>query len=150
MTLQRLNPETIAVKTADSTMTIDSRGAIRIGEREISGPGEYDIAGMGLQTFAGCALALVENLNFLVVWQDGDQPDSVQESAADGIIWLSENNSGLDAAMKTQDPRVVVVIRPAVAEALEKQDAVTVVREASYKLTPQSLPAENRVYLLLA
>jgi hypothetical protein len=150
MNLQHLNEEAIGLKTATTLVQIKRDGSIRVGDKSIEGPGEYDVASVGIHAFPDYAILFTEGIRLGVVWNETAQLDPEENSNSDIFIFLMADLKQINTIVKEQDPRIVVFHDTTTAEALAKQDGVELVRESSYKVSQQSLPSEERVFVLLS
>lgn len=149
MVLQHINADTIVIKTGATSAAIKTDGTIRIGDHDITGPGEYDIAAIGVHVFPTYASLFCEGIRVAIVKEamvtaEGDEDDS------DILLLLTEDIKLANATLKQVDPRIVVVHSEVLAAELAKSDGAEVKRESSYKVTTQTLPADDRDFVLLA
>lgn len=149
MVLQHVNGDTLTVKVATSTITFKHSGAIKIGDHEIEGPGEYDVAGVGAHVFPGYGVFFAESIRVAAVWQNGSKINGDEDTNIDIYIFLNDDPKDVSALIKEQDPRVVVLHNEEIATSLMQQDSIAAERQPSYKVTAQTLPAEERAVILL-
>lgn len=149
MVLQTLSETSLSIKTAQAQVKISTEGTCTVGDRTIEGPGEYDIAAVGLHTFSGYTTLFAENLHLLIVWAPDTKISTDDELAIDGLIVLHDNAESAASLIKEVDPRVVVFHRPNVAQQAAVLIGTPVTEESSYKLTSQTLPQEERSVIAL-
>lgn len=149
MTLQHINADTLGLKLATTTVHIKHDGTIRVGDRSTEGPGEYDIAGVGIHVFDHAAVIFTEGMRVAVLW-GGTSLDLEEGVTLDIFIPLLPDAEKVTQVIKEQDPRLLILHDEAVADALAKQDGIEITRSASYKATLQTLPAGERSIILLA
>lgn len=149
MVLQHINTEIIGLKSGQITAQIRGSGSIKLGERETEGPGEYDIAGIGIHTYSGHAVLFAEGIRLAVIWDPNAKFDPEEELNIDVFVFLITDVKQITSFIKEQDPRIVVFHNPEVAQEVGRQDGVTITQESSFKLSPQSLPTEERIFVLL-
>ncbi len=147
MVLQHLNPATIGIKLASTTVHLKHDGSIKIGDRELEGAGEYDIAGVGVQVFTGAAFLFCENIRLGVFGSEA--AGSQEDINCDILVVLTPEAKQMATLIKELDPRIVVVHDDALAHHLETNDGASLVREATYKVTAATLPTEDRVFVAL-
>lgn len=149
MVLQQINPDTIGIKTSATSVQIKHDGTIKIGEKNLEGPGEYEIAGVGAHVVDTHALLFTEGVRLAVVYKTPMDTSEEETLTGDVYIFLVNDAKAIDSVVKDQDPRVAVLHNEAIAQELSTKEGVAVEPIASYKLTAQSLPADNREYILL-
>lgn len=149
MVLQTLSETTLGIKAAQAQAKISNDGTCSVGDHVIEGPGEYDIAAIGLHTFLGYTTLFAENLHLLVVWSGDAKISSDDELSIDALIVLHESAEAAAALIKEVDPRVVVFHRANVAQQVAVLVGTPVNEESSYKLTSQTLPQEERSIIAL-
>ncbi len=149
MTLQRVNDETLNLKTGQTVVHIKTNGHIKVNDYSIEGPGEYDIAGVGLHVFEHFAVLFTEGLRLALIWEGEGKIDFEEDANLDVFVLLLTNTQNITTVMKEQDPRIVILQNQAAAQALQSQDGITITEESNYKITPQSLPAGESVFVLL-
>ena len=118
MVIQRLNPTTIGLKLASTSVQIKQDGMIRIGDRDLEGPGEYDIAGVGVQVFLGAALFFCENIRMSVFWQMNGAL-SQEDTTCDVLVPLFGDPKQITTLIKELDPRIVVLYDEVIAKQME-------------------------------
>lgn len=152
MTITRPTPTSVAIKTNQTTVSIDASGEITIGDKKIEGPGEYDVAGVGLQAFGGTTLFLIENVRVEALFEPpvkergSDEEELIEPDVLLVMFPLDKATADL---VKKIEPRVVLLTTDTNTEALEAKPE-TIVQQPSVKLTAQNLPAEERMHYLLA
>jgi hypothetical protein len=150
MVLQRLNPTTVGIKSGSCIVQLKPEGAIQIQNRPLEGPGEYDVAGIGAHVFPDYAVIFSEGIRLAVIWDARTKIVFEEEdSSTDIFIFLGGEVAHITSVIKDQDPRLVVLPNQEVADAIAKEDSVQVSQESNYKLTAQTLPTGERVYLIL-
>lgn len=150
MLLQHSGEATLTCKSGSAIAVIHHDGRMQVGDRSIEGPGEYDIAGIGIHAYSTHAILFSEGIRVAIFWQVPDQTSEGEESEIDICIPLLTDLKAVDALVKEQDPRIVIIHDEAIASELAKQDGVTPKRESSIKVTSQTLPTEDREYILLS
>lgn len=148
MTFQKLNPSTLAIKAGTGTLTLSVAGEMKIGDYAIEGPGEYEIAGIGLHVSTTHAIVVSESIQVAVVWEGRADIDG-EASSIDILLSLIDSSDAVVKLVKSLDPRVVVLNDESVATAVATSDGIAVESLASYKVTPASLPAETRTAIVL-
>jgi hypothetical protein len=149
MVLQHINSEVIGLKSGQITAQIKGTGIIKLGERETEGPGEYDIAGIGIHSYTGHAVLFAEGIRLAVIWDPNAKFDPEEELNIDVFVFLISDAKQITSFIKEQDPRIVVFHNPEVAEEVARLDGVSITQESSYKLSPQTLPMDERIFVLL-
>jgi hypothetical protein len=149
MVLQTLSETSLSIKAAQAQVKISADGTCIVGDRTIEGPGEYDIASIGLHTFVGFTTLFAENLHLLVVWTPDIKVDADDDLSIDAMVVLHENAESAAALIKEVDPRVVVFHHLNIAQQVATLVGSPVVQESSYKLTSQTLPQEERSLIAL-
>lgn len=150
MTFQRLNPSTIAIKAGQGMFTATTDGTLKVGDHLVEGPGEYDIAGIGLHVFADHAFVIAEAIHTCVVWKNEVKISEDEDAAVDILVCMVDSVEAINAMVKANDPRVIILADEVVAEAVARQDGIEVDRPSSYKITAAALPADTRAAVLLA
>jgi hypothetical protein len=150
MLLRSIGANTLGLKTAGTNAQIKPNGEIRIGEKDIEGPGEYDVAGLGVHAYLGYAVLFTEGVRFAVLWDTAASIDTADEVNIDVFIFLITDVKRINTIIKELDPRLVVLNEEATANEVAEQDGVTVTRDSNYKITSSTLPAEDRQFVLLA
>ncbi|HEY1074450.1 MAG TPA: hypothetical protein VGE59_01975 [Patescibacteria group bacterium] len=150
MVVQRIQGNTIGLKLANALVNIKHEGGIRIGDRETEGPGEYDIAGVGAHVLDSTAILFAEGIRIGIVWSVTADAKFEDDVNIDILIPFLTDVKQVNAFIKEQDPRVVVIPDEAIADEIAKQDGITVAKEANYKITSSTLPVEDRVFITLS
>lgn len=150
MVLQHSSPDSLQIKMNQTVVTIKHDGAIKIGDRALEGPGEYDIAGIGAHAFTGHASLFAEGVRLTVVWGDPASLKEDEDAGSDVFIFTLPDANKIEAVIKEQDPRIVVLHDEAISGQLAQGAGVEVQTVSNYKITTQTLPAENREIVLLA
>lgn len=150
MTITRLNDHQVAIKTNQTMVTISDDKSIVIGTHEIQGPGEYDVAGVGLQMYDGTTMFLVENLRVEVIFDQPELNPDEELIEPDIFLVMTQYDKTIGELVKKVDPRAVILFQPAGAELLTKQEGDTVENQTTIKLTAQTLPVDSRQYFVLA
>jgi hypothetical protein len=148
MTIQKLTNDSVALKSISSTIQVKSDGTLKVGDRTIEGPGEYDVAGVGAHVYTDHALFLTEAMRVTVVWSGEAKLESEEESTIDILVYTPDVAPALQTIIKEQDPRMVIMLSQTVSDEVTKQVA-TARQEASVKVTSQTLPAEDRQFIVL-
>lgn len=150
MVLQHVTGDALTLKSGATVAQIKHDGSIRVGDRSIEGPGEYDIAGMGIHARAGHAVLFAEGIRTNIVWQSEGSLQDDETAASDIFVLLFDDEKAATALIKEQDPRIVVLRHDVLAQRLAQQDALAVDTVATYKITQQTLPVADREVILLA
>jgi hypothetical protein len=150
MVIQHSSPDTLGLKVAQTSVHLKHSGEIKIGDRVLEGPGEYDIAGVGVHAFDQHAVIFAEGLRLTVVWGDTEQTNSEDDAGSDIYVLLLSDAKRAEAIIKEQDPRVVILHSAELRDALAQQFGATIKEESTYKLTSGALPAEERDIVLIA
>lgn len=152
MILQHSGETTLTCKSGSAIAVIHHDGRMQVSDRPLEGPGEYDIAGIGIHVYPTHAILFSEGIRVAIFWQAqaGQATAEGEESEIDICIPLLTDIKTINDLLKEQDPRIVVIHDEGVATELAKQDGVTPKRENSIKITPQTLPTEEREYILLS
>lgn len=148
MILQRLQ-DSLGIKLAQGLCTITPNELIKVGDRQTEGPGEYDISGVGIHMNEHTAVLFTEGVRLGIVWPH-EKVEFDGDTNVDILISFATDVKQITNLLKEQDPRILVLTDEAAAEEVAKQDGVAVTKEASYKVTAQSLPADDRVFVLLS
>ncbi len=151
MTFQRTGNDSIMIKAGSAAVQLRQDGHIRIQDKDLEGSGEYDVAGVGAHVFPTYAVLFAEGIRVAMVWE---QPSTTYEfeegSEVDVfILWLRDGKQ-VTTILKEQDPRLVILPYEETVADLETQDGLAIERQNNYKVTSQSLPAGERVTILLA
>ncbi len=149
MVFQHINDDTLNIKTNSASIRIKDNGAIQVGERTIEGPGEYDITGVGLHVFPFAAIIFAEGLRLAFIWEWSETSQFDDNAEIDVFLLSLEDPKKITTIIKEQDPRLVVLHNRSAAESLKVQDAITLEETNNYKITTQTLPAEERQFVLL-
>jgi hypothetical protein len=129
---------------------IHHNGSIQVNGRSLEGPGEYDIANIGIHVFDAYAILFSEGIRVAVFWSDNlEHLPHDEDSEIDICIPLIGDVKAVNTMIKEQDPRLVILHDENLAAELTKQDGITPRREGSIKITAATLPAEDRDYILL-
>ncbi len=150
MVIQHSSPDTLGVKVAQTLVLLKHDGNIKIGDRMLEGPGEYDVAGVGIHSFEQHAVLFAEGLRLTVVWGDTEEVNSEDDAGSDIYVLLLSDAKRAEALIKEQDPRVVILHSAELRDALAQTMGTPIKEESTYKLTAQGLPAEERDVILIA
>lgn len=123
-------------------------GTLKIGEYLIEGPGEYDIAGIGLHVFPTYCIVSGDGIQTIMIWKADSKIDS-GELSVDIMVCLLESVDTINDMVTLLDPRVLVFADTQVATAVATHDGITVEAMAIYKVSQSALPADVRVAVLL-
>lgn len=150
MIFQRVNPDTVSLKIGSATVLMHSNGDIKINDRALEGPGEYDIAGVGAHVVGDVAVLFSEGIRVAVFY--GSNPQfSDDESDIEVFLFFIQDPKKINELVKGQEPRIVVLTDEAVANELAQADSISFERQGNYKVTSQTLPvSEGAAYILLA
>lgn len=149
MTFQRLNPSTVSIKAGTSVLQASLDGTLKIGDHSIEGPGEYDIAGIGLHVLDGHVFVVSEAMHICIVWKSDAAIDSQDDASIDILVCLIDSVEKINELVKTHDPRIVILADEATADSVARADGTEIDRQSSYKMSQPALPAESRVAVLL-
>ncbi len=149
MVLQHINSETIGIKTTQAMIQLKHMGMVKIGERELPGPGEYDVAGIGVHISPAVAFLYLEGMRVAVVWDKIASFNQEEESDIQVYIILHNDAPAATALIKEQDPRLVILHDAVLSEVVTKEDGVTIQPESNFKITAQTLPVDERQFILL-
>lgn len=150
MVLQHGGGTTLTCKSGSAIAVIHHDGRIQVGDRPLEGPGEYDIASIGIHAFPTHAILFSEGIRIAIYWQAHSRLSEEEEADIDICIPLLTDLKAIDAIVKECDPRIVIIHDETMASELAKQDGIVTRRESSLKITAQTLPAEEREYILLS
>lgn len=148
MVFQRINTDTISIKTGTATAQVKAAGTVKVGDYEITGPGEYDISGIGFHAETSYAMLFSEGVRVVLVWGSEIKKND-EDVSGDIFVIFGGDVPKINALIKEQDPRVVLVHERSVAEQVAAQDGITFQEEGTYKITASTLPADSRLFVLL-
>lgn len=148
MVFQRVNNDALTIKTGAATAQIKPAGVIKVGDYEITGPGEYDIAGIGFHAELTHTIVFAEGVRVALVW-GSEMKTNDEDLNGDIFLFFGSDIPKINAVIKEQDPRVVMLHDKGVADQIATQDGVTFQEEGTYKVAASSLPSDSRSYVLL-
>jgi hypothetical protein len=149
MLLQHISETSLLCKSGSGSAIINHDGRMQVGEYKVEGPGEYDISGIGIHVYTTYAVLFSEGIRVAVFWRGTEDLSKDEESEVDICIPLVSDAKVVTTIIKEQDPRLVVFHDETLAAEVAKQDGITPKHENSFKITTQSLPAEDRQFILL-
>ena len=149
MVLRTLGRDAISMKTPAAAVQIKANGDFRINDKNTEGPGEYDVAGVGVHIYNGYLVLFTEGVRIAVLWDPTAKIDAEDETNIDAFVFFTSDVKQINTVIKEQDPRLAVFTDEAIANEVTQLDGVSLSRESNYKVTAATLPVEDRQFVAL-